>query len=138
MIIRTSRAVSFLFLTAALGLAGCAGEEPVGNTAMGTVTFKGQPLDQGAIEFTPTAGQGTMSGATIKEGAYALPDTAGLKAGAYKVRITSVEGGAASSDAPPGEPTAAKQRIPAQYNTKSTLTAEVKDGGENKFDFDLK
>lgn len=134
-----SRCCQCFFLAVAVSLAGCGGEEETGNVITGNVTFQGQPLDQGSIEFSPAAGQSTMSGAPITNGTYTIPASAGLAAGKYTVRITSVEGGAVASDEPPGEtPPPVKQRIPAEYNSKSTLSAEVKDGGENKFDFDIK
>jgi hypothetical protein len=140
MIARFSRVPVALLFVVAFALSGCGGEEHVGNTASGTVTFQGKPLEQGTIEFAPAAGQGTFSGGAITNGTYSLPPTAGLEPGQYTVRISSVEGGeSAPTDQPPGEPIpTGKQIIPAQYNAKSTLTAEIKDGGENKFDFDLK
>ena len=140
MIARSPCASLALLFVVVFALSGCGGEEHVGNTASGMVTFQGKPLDQGTIEFAPAANQGTFSGGSIKDGAYSLPPTAGLEPGLYTVRITSVEGGeSVATDQPPGEPVSTgKQRIPAQYNTKSTLTAEVQDGAENKFDFDLK
>ena len=130
---------NLVLVLVALIMAGCAGEEPAGNPITGTVTFQGKPLDQGSIEFSPAAGQGTMSGAPITNGEYTIPAESGLEPGKYDVRISSVEGGAVvDPNEPPGEPTTtAKERIPAEYNTNTTLTAEVKDEGENKIDFTI-
>lgn len=127
------------FLLSAVSLTGCGGEEPAGNPVTGTVTFQGKPLDQGSIEFSPAAGQGTMSGATITNGEYTIPAESGLKPGKYDVRISSVEGGATvDPNEMPGEAKmTAKERIPPEYNSKTTLTAEVKDSGENKIDFTI-
>lgn len=125
------------FMTAVL-LCGCGGE-PAGSSVYGEVTFQGKPLDQGMIIFSPAEGQGTLSGGPIKDGRYTVPAESGLAPGKYTVRISSTEGGGPSTgglrdDVPEVE---AKERIPAQYNVQTTLTAEVKESGENKFDYDI-
>ena len=56
-----------------------------GYPVTGTVTWKGQPLDQGSIQFLPEDGKGTMVGAEIRDGRYALPDPPGLAPGSYRV-----------------------------------------------------
>jgi hypothetical protein len=120
--------------------AGC-GEEHAGSSISGQVLFQGKPLSQGTIEFSPAAGQTTMSGGEIKDGQYSIPPDKGLQPGAYDVRISSLEGGPggpAPANEMPGEaPPPPKQLIPAQYNSKTTLKAEVKESGENKFDFTI-
>jgi hypothetical protein len=116
-------------------LCGC-GEPPTGNPVTGRVTFQGQPLDQGSIEFSPAAGQGTVSGGMIRDGQYTIPADSGLEPGLYHVRILSTEGPASRTDEMPGEvKTPPKQRIPVEYNSETTLQAEIKAAGENKFDF---
>jgi hypothetical protein len=137
MLHRCDGVVATPLIAIVLILAGCSGQEHVGNSVVGSVTYRGQALEHGAIEFSPAAGQETMSGAPIVDGQYSLPPTADLQAGTYTVRITATSA-AASTNAPPGEPTVAKQTIPPQYDAKSTLTADVKDSGENKFNFDLR
>lgn len=117
---------------------GCGDVEPVGNSVSGTVTFQGKPLDQGSIEFAPAASQDTMTGAPITNGQYSVSAENGLKPGPYQVRITSSTGGQASTDAMPGEVTEVpKQRIPSQFNSQTTLKADVTESGENRFDFDI-
>jgi hypothetical protein len=130
------------FLVVVFGLmllgVGCDDAETTGNPVSGTVTFQGQPLDQGSIQFLPAAGQGTFSGGPIKDGQYKVPAKQGLEPGQYEVRISSKEGGAPPSDELPGEVTQVpKERIPAQFNSRTTLTAEIKEGIENKFDFTI-
>ncbi len=66
----------------ALSVTGC-GESPVGSGVKGTVTFNGQPLDQGSIEFSPAAGQKTYSGGPIKDGQYSIPADQGLEPARY-------------------------------------------------------
>jgi hypothetical protein len=123
-------------LTVAL-IAGC-GEENAGSAITGQVLFQGKPLNRGTIEFSPAAGQPTMSGGEIVDGHYAIPAEKGLQPGMYDVRISSVQGGAAPSNELPGEPPSPpKELIPPEYNTKTKLTAEVKESGDNKFDFTI-
>jgi hypothetical protein len=121
---------------------GCAGENPLGRHALtGTVTFQGQPLRQGNIEFTPeNLNEGVSSGAVIEDGNYSIAREQGLPAGAYRVAIWSA--GSTTEpleDALPGEPTeVAVERLPAKYNLDSQLTIQVAEGDEQRFDFDLK
>jgi hypothetical protein len=117
-------------------LCGC-GQEPAGSTVSGEVTFQGQPLDQGVIEFSPAEGQGTLSGAPIKDGRYAVPAENGLAPGKYEVRIYSMEGAVSIDQSTEDIPAEPRERIPSQYNAQTTLTAEVKETGENKFDYKI-
>src|SRR6185369_3250309 len=57
----------------------------------GTVNFKGVPLDQGRIEFYPPGNTGTMSGATIENGRFDIPQNKGLAPNTYEVRIFSYD-----------------------------------------------
>ncbi len=116
-------------------LAGC-GDGDGRQAVSGTVTFKGQPVD-GSIDFIPAAGAGTQAGAVIEKGRYSIPRDKGLVPGTYKVMIFSPDNKEVTPD-PGGNPflAKAKERIPAEYNEKTTLTREVKPGG-NTFDFTL-
>jgi hypothetical protein len=106
----------------------------------GTITFEGKPLAKGMIQFIPAAGRGeTQAGAPIENGSYSIPQPEGPVPGRYTVVITASEAGAAAPAGPPGrEVPSPKELIPAKYNTRSTLTAEVKKGEKNRRDFDLK
>jgi hypothetical protein len=132
-----SRALLICCVSIAWAMSGC-GEPPVGSVVKGTVTFNGQPLDQGSIEFSPAAGQKTYSGGAIKDGQYSLPADQGLEPGLYDVRISSTEGKSPATTEMPGEVAVPpKQRIPEEFNAKTTLKVEVKQGAENKFDFTI-
>ena len=111
----------------------------------GTVTLDGQPLPKGTIQFRPASqAEATASGGMIDEGRFALPRGEGLVLGKYRVQIDSREdtGAPLAGGELPGAPVVSKKKpaalIPARYNTKSELTAEVKSGGPNDFPFDLK
>jgi hypothetical protein len=126
-----------------LMLSGCGGAGEGG--VSGSVTFRGQPLEEGSIQFC-TAGERSVpvAGARVVAGHYKVPSSHGLAPGTYVVRISSPEPIAA----PPKDEKAAspfamsapqtRERIPAKYNARSTLTAEVRAGERARFDFDLK
>jgi hypothetical protein len=116
-------------------LSGC-GEEPAGAPVSGAVTFRGQPLDHGVIQFSPLENQDTQSGAAITAGKYEVPAATGLAAGKYEVRIMSGNQGQDPEEEMPGEPAApGKELIPAEFNARSKQTVEVKADGPNVFDF---
>ncbi len=101
----------------------------------GSVTFDGQPVDRGTIEFSPTAAdQPSASGAVVQDGEYSIPRRTGLAPGKYRVRIYSPTPAPARQgpDVPPPV-----ERIPANYNTKTELTVEVTPSGPNTFDFHM-
>lgn len=120
-------------------VAGCAPANPQGRLAVsGNVTFEGQPLDHGTIQFTPIEGEaGVGTGAMIQNGAYSLEAHQGLPPGKYRVRIFSGEqAGGAVEEMPGMSEEAPKERIPAEYNMESNLEADVS-AGNTSFDFNL-
>jgi len=123
-------------LVGAVGCGGSAGREAVS----GTVQFRSQPLDQGTIEFHPQDAEagGTFEGAPITNGRYDLPAKKGLLPGKYKVVISSSDAKAKEDPVPGESGPPAKERIPAKYNTASAEVVEVKRGGPNVFDYDVK
>jgi len=120
-------------------LTGCGGSDlcPVS----GTVTLKGQNLDQGTITFVSAGGDGAQASVGITNGQYALDEAKGLKPGKYRVSIDSPDGKTPdpSSDAAPGPSGnfSSVNRIPAKYNTASQLEVEVKKGEPNVFNFTI-
>jgi hypothetical protein len=133
-------AVSALFL----GCGGPADDLPR-QAVSGTVTFKGKPLEAGMIQFQPgSAGVATAGQTEIADGKYAISQSEGLVPGQYLVTITSATPKAAEAPtsgppAMPGDaPPPPKETIPAQYNARSKLTANVTKEGPNTFPFDLK
>lgn len=119
-----------LTLLSALGLAlGCGGGGPKVFTVTGTVTFDGQPVEQGEIVFFP-ADIGSPCAGSIAGGKFECR----VPAGENRVEITATrESPTPASDGLPNY----ESYIPAQYNTESTLTASVAAGGENTFTFEL-
>jgi hypothetical protein len=140
---RIGSALGLVLAMASLPMAGCgasAGDGLAREAVSGKVTLDGQPLKKGNIQFMPSGpDQSTTGSAPIQDGAYSIPQAEGLVAGAYAVRIYSGVGAAATVDELPGEPAPPpKEPIPAVYNAKTTLSAEVVKGKEYTFSFDLK
>jgi hypothetical protein len=126
-----------LFSLSALTLVGCGGGS--GKQAVsGKVDFKGGPLDQGTISFTPLdLSKGSSGGGDIKNGVYALPAEQGLLPGKYRVSISSADHIEKAESAPGQSGPPAKERIPKKFNVESKEEVEVKASAENQFNFDI-
>ena len=111
-------------------LLGCADENAAGRFVLsGTVTYDGEPISKGTIEFFPAAGNsGKPAGAEIIDGRYEVERTIGPELGKYQVviranrpsgrKVPADEGSSELVDLP-------VQYIPPMYNTRSTLETEV-------------
>ena len=135
---RHSAALCLALLTCGL-VAGCDGKRA---RVQGTVTFNNQPVDGGRIFFLPDgepAGRPAVH-ATLSQGKYSLPATAGPEFGRHRVEIVWHRKPGKQLPKPdyPGLNTDdMEQVIPAIYNSKTTLSVEVQPG-TNTFDFALK
>jgi hypothetical protein len=135
MLIR-ARVVGMIGLSVALSMAvvGCGqGGPPMGKVS-GTITLDGEPLANADVEFTPQFdGASPSYGDTDANGQYDLVFSRSRKGawvGKHTVRIMPSLTDANGDDI---EPT---YKLPARYNAKSELTAEVPKGG-GTIDFDL-
>jgi hypothetical protein len=104
----------------------------------GVVTLDGAPLEGAKVSFESDDKRRAI-GVTDASGRYALmydSEMPGVTPGSKTVRITTadlgVEGDGFAEGASP-----AKERVPARYNTDSTLKADVSTS-KNTFNFDLK
>jgi hypothetical protein len=128
----------FILFLLAVGLIGCGAgaRRPI----TGTVTFRGQPLDHGRIQFfTTTKRPIAVGGAMIENGKYTLPGDFGLDPGTYRIQLDSMEPDPTYKPKP-GEmlsvpPT--RNRLPDRYGAGSTITVQVTPGGPNQFDFNI-
>ena len=140
---RQRRSPLALFLAGAVGLAaaGCSGSEDdlPREAVSGTVTLDGQPVSDGTIQFSPTGPGGGVTGASrIEDGQFSIPREKGLVPGTYHVSINWAGKRDRAKPAMAGPRAAfAKELIPAKYNAKSTLKAEVKKGGSYDLKFEL-
>lgn len=118
-------------------LAGCtpAPTGPAQFPVKGTVTFDGKPVESGRILFRKIGEGDRAYGGEITNGDYSFPS----EAGKVKVEITASRIIPGKFDTSNGtqEPVG-EMYIPAKYNSKSTLEAEVKSSGDNTIPFDLK
>ncbi|WP_339733387.1 carboxypeptidase-like regulatory domain-containing protein [uncultured Gimesia sp.] len=119
-------------LVALLGISGCfGGGESLPELAevTGTINLNGSPLPGASVVFLPKEG-GSAFALTDANGKFELmynQDTAGAVLGSYTVKV--------SKEKNPEEP--GMDLVPKKYNEMTTLTAEVKSGAENDFQFDL-
>ena len=118
-----------------VGCGGASGAPELGDVS-GTILLDGQPLANASIEFTPTAGRGSVA-TTDAAGHYALKYTNTLNGavlGSHTVRIST---GKSASGGEGGEvQKAVPERIPPKYNSKTEEKVEVK-AGSNTFDYKI-
>lgn len=128
-----------VMVTAAVVCTGCG--KKVGVTVRGTVTLDQKPLGEGTVEFRTPDGAGLVAVARIADGTFAVPATARLWPGNYRIMISSLRKSGkkipAESPLPPGTMTdELVEIIPSLYNARSTIEVKVDPGG-NTFAFDL-
>ena len=130
-------AISLLLLL----VVGCGPGNPLGRQAVsGKATLDGEPLDHGAISFSPESAAGVNSGTVIKSGFYAIPAAQGLPPGKYLVRINSTAPNPADAGRPidpsvMGSGLPGTERIAPTYNSQSRIVIEVVAGQQARFDF---
>lgn len=125
------RCRQWLGLFVGLACVGCSdggGDAPDVYPVSGTVTFDGIPVAIGRIEFRADAGAGEAYSADIKDGAYSLETVPGtMKVSVIASRpVPGKFGEPAAPEEPP--PPVMEMYIPAEFNTATTLTAEVTTG----------
>lgn len=119
-------------------LTGCGGvDRPQLATVKGKVTLNGQPVPLAKVYFAPVDGGQSSSGETAVNGEYELYfryDEPGAQVGKHRVTVSTYQPPEVDDMGKPigGVP----EKIPAQYNTNSTLEKEVKPG-ENIIDLNL-
>ena len=113
-------------------LAGCGSGDGLARVK-GKVTLNGEPLEGAIVQFQPTAEGGTPSaGKTDAQGRYELMHTFDQPGAMPGEHIVSIRTAAAYYD----EEGDVEERIPPEYNDRSTLKRTV-EPGRNTFDFNL-
>ena len=136
---KTSVAAAGLML-AVLVCMGCSPGGLKRAAVSGKVLVDQMPLKEGAISFFPVEGApGPSVGAVIQDGRYRVPRDKGVMVGKNRIEIRAFrKTGRKIPD--PTEPTRIIDEIipaiPPEYNSKSTLIREIKEGS-NSLDFDL-
>jgi hypothetical protein len=130
----------------ATGFIGCGASDNLPREAIsGSVLVDGKALESGLITFQPDGTDAaTQSGASVVQGKYTIPRDQGLVPGKYKVTITAAGNTPEqpvdtkfNNNMPGMPPVPAKEIIPSSYNSASLLSAEVKAGSKNEFNFNL-
>ena len=151
MISRPKTAVMYLSLLAlAVAIAGCGGPADTGNrpatiAAGGTVTYNGEAVDGATVTFAPDGPGKAAIGKTDSNGNFKLMTFEagdGAVTGKYLVTVVKqTEVAETESEDSMAESTSAapEDLLPTKYGvaTTSGLTAEVTEGGENQFTFEL-
>lgn len=133
-----SATVACAAILTAVGCSSRPADQPPLGRVRGKVTMNGQPLPGVDVVFAPDKGRPSVA-TTDQVGRYDLSyinTTKGAKVGPHKVFIRPAE---TSPDEVSGDglkPAAPRPAVPAKYNKKSELTAEVK-AGSNTIDFAL-
>ena len=131
---------AILFIVSCLPLV-CSGCGNRMGSVEGSVTYDGQPIEKGIINFESADGQVQRSGAAIENGKYRI---ANISPGKKIVRIEGQRktGRKVQLKVPRGVVAPSKpvdeylDIVPAVYNKQSTLTAEV-ESGTNQLDYAL-
>lgn len=143
--LHVSRSTFSALTLCALTLSGCFGGSKDGLErafVTGTVSFDGQPLTEGSIQFIPdldAKGQrihGKAVQAIITNGVYSLNADQGPVVGANKIMVNATRKTGKFQNFDGVKTEIMQQYIPAKYNADSTLRYEVK-AGENTADFSL-
>jgi hypothetical protein len=113
-----------------VSMPGCAGGDGAADVS-GEVTLDGKLIDEGVIHFMPTDGKSWTASTFIREGRFQTR----APRGKHRVEISSVQARplrlGQDADSATGS-----EIVPARYNTKSELVADVKKG-PNALRFEL-
>ena len=120
----------------AAALLGCSGGSPSDRgDVQGRVIVDGQPVQSGAIVFTPVDGASATAGGKIADGKYDV--TAPLGLCKIAIRVPKVVGEKKLYDTPNSPVrTVTDETLPARFNDETELTYDVQPGSQ-EHDFEL-
>jgi hypothetical protein len=122
---------SIVYAAVLLALAGCGSRDQISRVIVcGDVTFDGQPVKNGQINFYPLGETpGGVAGAPIVAGKYQVENKGGVPVGKHRVEVEGYR-------APPplADPDAGRvQFLPAKFNQQTELTVEISDSSDQNF-----
>jgi hypothetical protein len=129
------KSVAFCFLVLVqVAIIGCGGEPKA--EVSGTVTLDGVPVENGAIQFYPTGKTGQSTGGGIENGVYKVDASVGEMT--VTINASKVVGKHKAYDTP-DSPILDKvaEMIPAEYNSLSKITVNLKAGKNENVNFDI-
>lgn len=116
-----------LFLALPL-LAGCPGGSGLDlQPVTGTVTFDGEPVEDGRVQFREVEGDQRSFSGLIENGKYTMEAMTGKMR--VEVRASRIIPGKFDESNPGEKEPIGKMYIPEKYNSRSELTADVPSGG---------
>jgi hypothetical protein len=121
-----------------LVLAGCARNGPERGSVSGSVYLDGQPLESGSINFYPQV-PGPTAGSAIEKGEFAIDVDRGPVVGINRVEIRGNRKSGRKVPHPMSPGTMIDElveAVPAEFNSASTLTWEIK-AGHNERTFEV-
>jgi hypothetical protein len=133
--------IAWILPVAGAVIAGCGRSGSERHEVSGSVSFGGEKVAEGTIAFVPIQNtKGPKVGANIEQGQYRIERGAGPVAGPHRVEITALRKTGKQYEGVGKQMVDEKvNMVPAKYSSeKSELVAEIKSGGKNVHDFDLK
>ena len=122
-------------ILAAMMTTGCGGSSALDtHLVTGNITFDGQPISEGRIQFRALQGDQRAFSSDIKGGKYELQAFAGKAS--VEVRASRPVPGKYDESNPGEKVPVGEMYIPSRYNTQTELTADVTPG-RNQIDFAL-
>jgi hypothetical protein len=114
---------------------------PAKITISGKVSYDGMEVNEGAISFESPDGKSPSVGGMIQKGFYKIENVDVSSGGKKIVRINAVTKTGRKIPAgppfPPGDMVDEIIKMPARFNEKSNLSAEISSSKPNVFDFNL-
>jgi len=132
---RTRSITTLLTLLATMTILGCG---PSGLDVLpvsGNVTFDGQPIPEGRIQFRALEGDQRAFSGQINNGQYELEALPGKMT--VEVTASRIIPGEFDESNPDEKTPIGEMYIPVRYNSETELTAEVPAGGIKRLDFAL-
>ncbi|MFN3161247.1 MAG: hypothetical protein ACE37I_18190 [Rubinisphaera brasiliensis] len=127
--------LSLVFCVSLVGLAGCGSDRgPQRASVEGTVTFNGDPVQTGSIQFVPVEGVvGKPVSAPISNGEFSLSSGEGPAVGMNKVVINATRKTGKQKKNIMGEmEDEIEDFIPARYNAQTELQVEISSDGNTE------
>ena len=116
-------------------LVGCSGGSSLDTVPVtGTVTWEGDPLEEGRITFRSLEGDRRSFSGKIKDGDYSVETFTGPMR--VSIRASRIVPGEFDESNPDEKVPVGEMYIPPRYNSQSELTSNI-ERGENTVDFDL-
>lgn len=132
---RTSFFSALIAGVTAVFLIGCGPSGLKLNPVSGTVTFDGEPLPEGRIQFRLVEGDQRAFSGKIEQGRYAVETMPGKMA--VEITASRIIPGKFDESNPGEKAPVGEMYIPARYNSATELTAEIPSGGVKQLDFTL-